>query len=99
MGTFCVDQNIECFRDFKEEEIGLDSAVQLLSFLPLWYSYYQLLCVITFSFGIVCSEVITKKSAWDLENQDYDLDGTFPSHKILFANSEQVTSAKLMLNY
>ncbi|VDN34866.1 unnamed protein product [Cylicostephanus goldi] len=28
-----------------------------------------------YSFGIVCSEIITKKSAWDLENQDYDLDG------------------------
>ncbi|CAJ0591357.1 unnamed protein product [Cylicocyclus nassatus] len=27
-----------------------------------------------YSFGIVCSEIITKKSAWNLENQDYDLD-------------------------
>ncbi|VDL70322.1 unnamed protein product [Nippostrongylus brasiliensis] len=27
-----------------------------------------------YSFAIVCSEIITKKSAWDLENQDYDLD-------------------------
>ncbi|VDO88321.1 unnamed protein product [Haemonchus placei] len=28
-----------------------------------------------YSFAIVCSEIITKKSAWDLENLDYDLDG------------------------
>lgn len=27
-----------------------------------------------YSFAIVCSEIITKKSAWDLENQDYDVD-------------------------
>nr|CDJ94537.1 Extracellular ligand-binding receptor domain containing protein [Haemonchus contortus] len=28
-----------------------------------------------YSFAIICSEIITKKSAWDLENQDYDIDG------------------------
>ncbi|KAK6026625.1 adenylate/guanylate cyclase catalytic domain protein, partial [Ostertagia ostertagi] len=27
-----------------------------------------------YSFAIICSEIITKKSAWDLENQDYDMD-------------------------
>ncbi|KAK6753731.1 hypothetical protein RB195_012989 [Necator americanus] len=27
-----------------------------------------------YSFAIVCSEIITKRSPWDLENQDYDLD-------------------------
>ncbi|KAK6061338.1 hypothetical protein COOONC_00991 [Cooperia oncophora] len=26
------------------------------------------------TFAIICSEIITKKSAWDLENQDYDMD-------------------------
>uniref|UniRef100_A0A158P7J9 Guanylate cyclase n=1 Tax=Angiostrongylus cantonensis TaxID=6313 RepID=A0A158P7J9_ANGCA len=27
-----------------------------------------------YSFGIICSEVITKTPAWDLQNQDYDID-------------------------
>ncbi|RCN48266.1 adenylate/guanylate cyclase catalytic domain protein [Ancylostoma caninum] len=27
-----------------------------------------------YSFAIVCSEIVTKRSSWDLENQDYDLD-------------------------
>ncbi|KAJ1358943.1 Receptor-type guanylate cyclase gcy-22 [Parelaphostrongylus tenuis] len=27
-----------------------------------------------YSFAIICSEVLTKKSAWDLENQNYDID-------------------------
>ncbi|VDK51530.1 unnamed protein product, partial [Cylicostephanus goldi] len=26
------------------------------------------------SFAIICSEIVTKKSPWDLENQEYDLD-------------------------
>ncbi|KIH45156.1 hypothetical protein ANCDUO_24807, partial [Ancylostoma duodenale] len=26
------------------------------------------------SYAIVCSEIVTKRSPWDLENQDYDLD-------------------------
>ena len=29
-----------------------------------------------YSYAIICSQIITKKSAWDLENQDYDMDGT-----------------------
>ena len=29
-----------------------------------------------YSLAIVCSEIVTKKSAWDLENSDYDLEGT-----------------------
>ncbi|KJH42825.1 hypothetical protein DICVIV_11175 [Dictyocaulus viviparus] len=28
-----------------------------------------------YSFAIICSEIITWKSAWDLENQDYDING------------------------
>ncbi|CAJ0592016.1 unnamed protein product [Cylicocyclus nassatus] len=27
-----------------------------------------------YSFAIICSEIVTKKSPWDLENQEYDLD-------------------------
>ncbi|VDO94614.1 unnamed protein product [Heligmosomoides polygyrus] len=57
-----------------------------------------------YSFAIVCSEIITKKSAWDMENQDYDVDeliykikrgGRSPVRPLL--ESDEENNASLML--
>ncbi|KIH55184.1 adenylate/guanylate cyclase catalytic domain protein, partial [Ancylostoma duodenale] len=59
-----------------------------------------------YSFAIVCSEVITKKSAWDLENQDYDLDelvykikrgGRSPIRPLLETEDEHNSSLSLLV--
>uniref|UniRef100_A0A7I5EBS6 Guanylate cyclase n=1 Tax=Haemonchus contortus TaxID=6289 RepID=A0A7I5EBS6_HAECO len=59
-----------------------------------------------YSFAIVCSEVITKKSAWDLENLDYDLDellykikrgGRLPIRPLLDTEDEHNTSLSLLI--
>ncbi|ETN75604.1 adenylate/guanylate cyclase catalytic domain protein [Necator americanus] len=59
-----------------------------------------------YSFAIVCSEIITKKSAWDLENQDYDLDelvykikrgGRSPIRPLLETEDEYNSSFSLLI--
>ncbi|PIO73311.1 adenylate/guanylate cyclase catalytic domain protein [Teladorsagia circumcincta] len=59
-----------------------------------------------YSFAIVCSEIITKKSAWDLENLDYDLDellykikrgGRSPIRPLLDTEDENNTSLSLLI--
>ncbi|ETN87056.1 hypothetical protein NECAME_01213 [Necator americanus] len=59
-----------------------------------------------YSFAIVCSEIITKKSAWDLENQDYDLDelvykikrgGRSPIRPLLETEDEHNSSLSLLI--
>ncbi|KAK6754096.1 hypothetical protein RB195_013228 [Necator americanus] len=59
-----------------------------------------------YSFAIVCSEIITKKSAWDLENQDYDLDelvykikrgGRSPIRPLLETEDEYNSSLSLLI--
>ncbi|KHJ76754.1 hypothetical protein OESDEN_23626, partial [Oesophagostomum dentatum] len=58
------------------------------------------------SFAIVCSEIITKKSAWDLENQDYDLEeliykikrgGRSPIRPVLETEDEHNSSLSLLV--
>ncbi|PIO55113.1 hypothetical protein TELCIR_23504, partial [Teladorsagia circumcincta] len=57
-------------------------------------------------FAIVCSEIITKKSVWDLENLDYDLDellykikrgGRSPIRPLLDTEDENNTSLSLLI--
>ncbi|EYC08171.1 hypothetical protein Y032_0067g3 [Ancylostoma ceylanicum] len=66
----------------------------------------ELLDLVVFSFAIVCSEIITKKSAWDLENQDYDLDelvykikrgGRSPLRPLLETDDEHNSSLSLLV--
>ncbi|KHJ92541.1 adenylate/guanylate cyclase catalytic domain protein [Oesophagostomum dentatum] len=59
-----------------------------------------------YSFAIVCSEIITKKSAWDLENQDYDIEeliykikrgGRSPTRPSLETEDEHSSSLSLLV--
>ncbi|VDM57589.1 unnamed protein product [Angiostrongylus costaricensis] len=62
--------------------------------LPIGSDFFLTKCDSTFSFAIICSEVITKKSAWDLQNQDYDIDGNFPHSEFIINISELVYKLK-----
>uniref|UniRef100_A0A158PAA5 Guanylate cyclase n=1 Tax=Angiostrongylus cantonensis TaxID=6313 RepID=A0A158PAA5_ANGCA len=59
-----------------------------------------------YSFAIICSEIITKKSAWDLQNQDHDIEellhklkrgGRSPIRPLLNTEDEQNSNMSVLV--